>query len=81
METKTKKLLGAIVASVFIGSFLLVMIGMISFFQFTEEVIAPWGWYIFLMCLFGIPLLCIIINLVNRIREILGGEEDEASKY
>lgn len=80
-DTKIKKMLGAIFASVFIGLVFLAIMGMISYYQFTEDIIAPWGWYIFLMCLFGIPVFAIIVNLICRIREILGGEEDEASKY
>lgn len=78
---KSQKILGAIFSSMVIGVFFLAMTFTITFFQFTEEETLPMGIYIFLMCLFGLPLLGIIINLVFRIREVLGGEEDEASKY
>ncbi len=83
MEKKSKasKIVGAIFSSAVIGLFFLIMVASITFFQFTEEEVAPWGWYIFLMCLFGLPLVGIIFNLISRIREVLGGEEDEASKY
>ena len=73
--------MGAVTASFLFGAFFIIMIGMLTYFQFTEEEVLPIGPYIFLMCVFGVPLLGVIINLVNRIREVLGGEEDEASKY
>ena len=41
----------------------------------------PWMLYWFMVLLFGVPIIGIIYNLVGRIKEINGGEEDEASKY
>ena len=80
-NNKSKKIAGAVFSSAFIGTFFLAMIVSITMFQFTSDEVLPWGPYIFTMCVFGIPLLGIIINLVYRISEILGGEEDDASKY
>lgn len=78
---KTKKIVGAIVSS-FIFSLLFLFIGgVIAYFQFTEAEKMPWFLFIFLMLIFIIPIFGIIYNLVNRIKEIKGGEEDEASKY
>ena len=78
---KSKKILGAIFSSLVFGVFFLAMTFSITFFQFTEEEALPMGAYVFLMIIFGLPLLGIIINLILRIKEVLGGEEDEASKY
>ena len=49
--------------------------------EITEAEKIPWIIYFFLIGIFGIPVICIIINLVSRLKEINGGEEDEASKY
>ncbi len=54
---------------------------MISYFQFTESTKIPWVIYFIIVLLFGLPLFGIIYNLFLRIKEILKGEEDEASKY
>lgn len=78
---KSAKIVGAVLSSALIGLFFLVMVGSITYFQFTEDEVLPFGTYIFTMCIFGVPLLCIIITLIARVREVLGGEEDEASKY
>lgn len=78
---RSKKIIGAVLSSLAMSLFFIFMLGSITYFQCTEEVMLPWGPYVFVLCVFGVPLLGIIINLVVRIREILGGEEDEASKY
>lgn len=57
------------------------LMALISYFQFTEEDKIPWIVYGVLMLLFGFPILSVGINLFRRIKEIRGGEEDEASKY
>lgn len=76
-----KKITGAIFSSL-IFSFLFVFIGItISYFQFTEEEKMPWFLYGFLIMFFLLLIIGIIFNLVSRIKEIKGGEEDEASKY
>ena len=41
----------------------------------------PWILYIFIMVIFIFPIVGIVYNLIVRIKEINGGEEDEASKY
>lgn len=77
---KSKQIFGAVAASTIFGIFLVSMLVPLMIVQFTEEAL-PISVYIFLLCIFGIPLLAIIITLISRIKEILGGEEDEASKY
>lgn len=78
---KAKKIKGAILSSLTFGSFFLFLIGVISYFQFTESDKIPWLIYFFFIGIFGFPVIGIVYNLIIRIREIQGGEEDEASKY
>lgn len=80
-SNKSKKISGALISSFIFGSFFLFLISVVSYFQFTESDKIPWPIYVFLIFLFSFPLVGIIINLVARIKEINGGEEDEASKY
>lgn len=82
IKTKKKhKVLGAILSSVFFSLFFIGFLLLFSYIQFTEAEKIPWIIYFFLIGIFGIPVICIIINLVSRLKEINGGEEDEASKY
>jgi len=83
-DTKTskgKKIFGAAISSIIFSMFFVFLIVLISYFQFTEPNKLPWLLYAFLMFVLGTPFTAIVINLISRIREILGGEEDEASKY
>ena len=57
------------------------MIFMISYFQFKYSQKISWFIYFILIFLFLFPVISIVYNLIVRIREIKGGEEDEASKY
>lgn len=79
--SKSKKIIGAIISSVIFGAFFIAIVSGITYFQLTEEDRMPWIVYGIVMCLFGFPIIGIVYNLVIRIKEILGGEEDEASKY
>lgn len=76
-----KKLLGAILASIIFSLFFIMIGGTITYFQFTEVEKIPWILYAFLMGIFVFPIIGIVYNLSIRIKEIKGGEEDEASKY
>lgn len=78
---KKKKIRGAVLSSLFFGLFFLILISTISYFQFTAKDNIPWLVYLILITLLGTPLISIIYNLIIRIKEINGGEEDEASKY
>ncbi len=78
---KSKKIVGAVISSLIFGSFFIFLVGIISYFQFTEVEKMPWIVYIVLMVILCFPLVGMIVNLVSRIKEINGGEEDEASKY
>lgn len=78
---KRKKIVGACLSSSFFIIFFGFIIGIISYFQLTQDNKIPWIVYAFIIFLLATPLIGIIINLISRIKEILGGEEDEASKY
>lgn len=79
--SKRKKITGAVLSSFIFSLFFIAMAFGITYFQVTQADKIPWLVYAFLMLLFGFPVIGIVINLVNRIKEIQGGEEDEASKY
>lgn len=79
--SKTKKVVGAVLASVLCSLFFVFMVGSMTYFQFTEADKMPWGIYFFVVVIFAAPVVAMVVNLISRIMEILGGEEDEASKY
>lgn len=75
-----KKILGACLSSLIFGVFFIFFIVLFTVLLFKESDF-PFIIYIFLVSVFGFPLLGIVINLIKRIKEIKGGEENEASKY
>lgn len=79
--SKRKKIIGAVVSSIVFSLFFIVLAVSITYFQITGTDKIPWLVYGFLMLIFCFPIIGIIVNLVNRMKEIQGGEEDEASKY
>ena len=78
---KQKKIAGAILSSVLFSVVFLGFLIAISYFQFTEDDVIPWALYFIILVTFLIPVVCIFMNLISRIKEINGGEEDEALKY
>lgn len=80
-SNKRKKIWGAVFSSFVFSIFFIFLVSIISYFQFTEADKMPWILYIFLIAIFMVPIIGIVYNLVLRIKEINGGEEDEASKY
>ena len=80
-SNKSKKIIGACLSSLIFSSFFIFLISIISYFEFTQKDNIPLLIYIILMFILTIPLIGIIYNLIGRIKEIKGGEEDEASKY
>ena len=77
----TKKIQGAVISSVVFILLFMFFIGLITYFQITEVEKMPIILYIFVIGMFVVPIIGIVINLISRIKEIKGGEEDEASKY
>ena len=81
LPSKGKRIGGAILASLIFSGIFIFLIGLICYFQITEVEKCPWPLFWFLMLILGLPVGAVLINLIKRIKEILGGEEDEASKY
>lgn len=78
---KFKKIKGAILSSFVFCLFFIFIMSIITYFQITETDKMPWILYWFILFLLIGPVIGIIYNLIIRIKEINGGEEDEASKY
>lgn len=76
-----KKIIGAVLSSSVFGGILLLIIVLLVVGQIKDTFYLPMVIFLPLLIMLGLPLICIIYNLVIRIKEILGGEEDEASKY
>lgn len=79
--SKTKKIMGAIFSSLIFSLFFIFLTAIITYFQITEDEKMPWLIFAFMMFMFLIPIIGTFYNLFIRIKEINGGEEDEASKY
>lgn len=75
-----KKILGACISSLIFSIFFILFIILFTVLVLTEESF-PLVLYLILVGIFGFPVLGIVINLIKRIKEIKGGEENEASKY
>ena len=78
---KGKRIGGAILSSLIFSFIFIFLLGIIIYFQITEAEKCPWPLFIFLVIILGLPVVAVTYNLILRIKEILGGEEDEASKY
>lgn len=75
-----RKILGACLSSLAFSAFFIMFIIFFTILLFVEEDF-PIMIYIILVMIFGFPVLGIVVNLIKRIKEIKGGEENEASKY
>jgi len=78
---KRKKIIGAVLSSFVFEIFFFFLIGILSYLKFWIILEMPFVIYLFLLFLFSIFILSIVWNCIQRVKEILGGEEDEASKY
>ena len=74
-----KKTIGAVGAAVVMITFFGIMIGLVMWANTQDP--APAGIIWFVVGLFGIVILGIVAAAISRMKEIKGGEEDEASKY
>lgn len=75
-----KKIFGACISSLIFSLIFILFIVFFTILVLTEESF-PFVLYLILVVIFGFPVLGIVINLIKRIKEIKGGEENEASKY
>lgn len=79
IDIRMKKKMGAVIGGAVMTVLMLAMIGFFLWANSQETL--PVG---ILIVFLGIPvivIICIIVALRSRIREIEGGEEDEAAKY
>ena len=74
-----KRRTGAIIAAVVVVVFVLGMIAMV--FWANSVYPAPKGIIIFLVAIFGSVIIGVLIALIQRLKELEGGELDEANKY
>lgn len=74
-----KKKMGAIIGGAVMIVFMLFLIGMFLWGNSVDPI--PLGLLIVLVAIPVVIIVCIIGVLIGRIREIDGGEEDEAAKY
>lgn len=76
---KIKKLIAPIIITVIMIAF---CAGMIAFFIWLKT-IDPIPWYLLLIMIavYAAIMFGVIYSLIQRFKEIKGGEEDEASKY
>lgn len=80
-DFKKKKIIGAVVSSSIFGLFLLSILASIILCQIFSNSKIPIIIFIVLSVILLLPIISLIYNLISRIKEINGGEEDEASKY
>ena len=76
-----KKLLGAVLSSIFFIVYLAMLISLLVYTQLTEVDKMPTCIFIFLLVIFGVPFIGIIYALYSRVNEIHNGEEEKAKKY
>ncbi len=81
MKTKTKKILGAIIPFAIIELLLIAILVTIIALQIITLEEMPVLFFIFMAIYLLTPIICLIVALIMRIKEINSGEEDEASKY
>lgn len=80
IDKKKRKIESIVSSLIFIGIFGF-FIWLISYLQMIEEEKMPVLLYIFFIVLLVVQIIGIVYNLIIRMKEINGGEEDEASKY
>ena len=79
IDIHMKKKMGAIIGGAVMIVFMIFLIGMFLWGNSVDPI--PLGLLIVLVAIPVVIIVCIIGVLIGRIREIDGGEEDEASKY
>ena len=78
-DRRRKKLMGAIIPGIVMIHILAASIAAIAWMNTIEKI--PVIVNIILLGLPAIVIICIVAAIIGRMKEIKGGEEDEASKY
>ncbi len=79
VDIHMKKKTGAVTGGAVMMIFMVFLIGMILWGNSVDPI--PIGLLLFLIAIPTVMMIAIIVVLRNRLKEIEGGEEDEASKY
>ena len=79
VDIHMKKKTGAVTGGVVMMIFMVFMIGMILWGNSMDPI--PIGLLLFLIAIPAVMMIAIIVVLRSRLKEIEGGEDDEASKY
>ncbi len=77
--SKSKKIIGAVIASLVFSSMFIFLLWLLISMQMKAGL--PFALFAFILIILLLPIISICYNLVLRIKEIVGGEEDEACKY
>ena len=78
-DTHRKKTIGALIGAASMTAIMAAIIGFMMWAHLQEPL--PLGLLIFIIAAPVVTIIGTIAALVGRIKEIKGGEEDEASKY
>ena len=79
VDIHMKKKTGAVIGGVVMMLFMVFMIGMILWGNSMDPI--PAGLLLFLIAIPTVMIIAIMVVLRSRLKEIEGGEEEEASKY
>ena len=81
MKTNAKKILGAVIPFLITEAIMVISLLAIIYLKIFEVEELPLLMFIFLVIYLLIPIICLIVSLSLRLKEIKSGEEEEASKY
>lgn len=79
IDVHRKKKLGAVIGGIFMIVLMAFMIGILLWGNSQEPL--PPALLVFLMGFAILCIVCTVVVLISRLKEIEGGEEDEAAKY
>ena len=79
IDIHMKKKMGALIGGAAVIIFMLAWIGFFLWAGSKEQI--PAGIFILFIAIPVVVIVCVIVAIRSRIKEIEGGEEDEAAKY
>ena len=78
-KNRQKKRFGSLVSAVIVIAFMAAWMALLIWIKIQDAM--PNVIFYIMISVYILAIICIIIELVQRLSEINGGEEDEASKY
>ena len=79
IDIHMKKKMGALIGGAAVIIFMLALTGFFLWAGSKEQI--PAGIFILFIAIPVVVIVCVIVAIRSRIKEIEGGEEDEAAKY